>query len=363
MIDCMKNISTPYIEISQPIGTFYLGKIKASSLRGAVRITRKSENIDGQQRDASVKRIREIARYCMDPDATFPTSIILSIETSENVHCEITEGGIILDFENTFGEVIDGQHRLLGILESSYEDDFELPIVFMLNPTVEEKAYVFSIINSKQKNVNPSLIYDLFDVSEHRSPQKTVHLLARALNSRDDSPFYKRLKMLGKNSEDQQKATLSQGTFSKRILKLITKDADKDCVDIKLGNKLRLNPDLIFRETFVKDRDDIMLKILMNYFNALRNVFTSEWENPKENILWKSTGFNAMIDCLPKFYQYGLEQKSLKVEMFQGLFETFSEYLTAKQLRLTSEFFGSGEAETKRLKDLILEACFPNSTH
>ena len=353
-----KNISTPCIEITQPIGTFYLGKIKASELRGCVNISRKSENLLGQQRDLNRSRVNEIARYCKDPDATFPTSVILSVETSDTVQCSIENGCMSLDFEDIFGEVIDGQHRLLGILESSNDEEFELPIVFMLNPTVEEKAYVFSIINSKQTKVNPSLIYDLFDVSEHRSPKKTVHLLARALNSRDDSPFYNRLKMLGKNSEDQKNATLSQGTFSKRVLKLITKDADKDSIDIKLGKTLQLNPNLILRETFIKDRDDIMLKILMNYFNALRNVFTSEWENPKENILWKSTGFNAMIDCLPEFYQYGLSHRTLKIELFQGLFEKLSGFLDANKIKLTSENFGSGEAETKRLKDLILKACF-----
>lgn len=68
----------------------------------------------------------------------------------------------------------------------------------MFDLTDEEKAYVFSIINSKQTRVNPSIVYDLFSLAERRSPQKTCHEIARGINSNPDSPFYKKLKMLGK---------------------------------------------------------------------------------------------------------------------------------------------------------------------
>ena len=87
----------------------------------------------------------------------------------------------------------------------------------MFDLTEEEKAYVFSIINSKQTKVSSSLIYDLFSLSQHRSPTKTAHEIARALNRNTESPFYKRLKMLGKKIEGEDKATLSQGTFVKYL--------------------------------------------------------------------------------------------------------------------------------------------------
>ena len=354
----MKQIVTPCIEINQPIGTFYLGKVRASDLRDAVTISRKSDLTIGQQRDLDVKRVNEIAFYCLDPDATFPTSVILSVEISDNVNCSIENNIMTIDFQKTFGEVIDGQHRLYGIWSSTLENSFELPIVFMINPTIEEKAYVFSIINSKQTKVNPSLIYDLFDVSTHRSPQKTAHLIARTLNSREDSPFYHRLKMLGKNSENQKNATLSQGTFSNRILKLMTRDASKDSIAIKVGQKPLSDDSLIFREFFLKERDDIILKILLNYFNAIRKVFTKEWEQPQSYILWKSTGFNALIDSLPAIYQIALNDKNLTVKEFESLFSNVSYYLNSKQMQLTSSFFGSGESETKKLKKIIIGSCF-----
>ncbi len=85
-----------------------------------------------------------------------------------------------------------------------------------------------------------SLIYDLFSLSKSRSPQKTIHEVARTLNNLKNSAFYNRLKMLGKKSEGQDFATLSQGTFVKYTLTLISKDPESD--QIKLKNNLQLDP-------------------------------------------------------------------------------------------------------------------------
>lgn len=353
----MKEINTPVIQITQPIGTFYLGRVKASDLRDAVWIKRKSENSLGVQRDLISGRLKEIQAYCEDVDATFPTSIILSIDTSlEDVSVDITETELHLKFANYFGSVIDGQHRLKGILLSDKADEFYLPVVFMLNPTAEDEAYIFSIINSTQRKVNPSLIYDLFDVMSKRSPKKTVHDIARAFNGRENSPFYNRLKMLGKKTPDQAGATLSQGTFGKRILNLITGNADEDARLIKKDKKLSDDDIYIFRKYFINDKDDVIMKILLNCFQALRKVFYEEWDNPHNNILWKTTGFNAVVDSLPEIYKFGTSRKDLTEGFFHQIFNKFKVTLEEKGMLLTSEYFGSGESETKKMKNLILEA-------
>ncbi|MDE5757577.1 MAG: DGQHR domain-containing protein, partial [Allobaculum sp.] len=132
----MKSIKTPVISVSQPIGDFFLGKVRASELKGAVEIRRKSENREGIQRDLINDRLKEIKDYCSDVDATFPTSVILSIDTAKNgVECNIENGYLHLEFIDTFGSVIDGQHRLEGIWRSGKADLFELPVVFTINPT------------------------------------------------------------------------------------------------------------------------------------------------------------------------------------------------------------------------------------
>ena len=206
------------IEIEQPIGTFYLGKMKSETIIEHYVVHNRYLD-DGVQREASNKRINEISNYCKDPDATFPTPIIISIKSSDfkDDSIQVIEGvGVALQVSPSLGrvfEIIDGQHRIKGI-EKAWEDfkfSCDMVVVFMLDLTEEEKAYVFSTINSNQAKVNKSLIYDLFDLSTKRSPFKTSHYIARMMNKEYNSPFYHRLKMLGKKQVDG--ATLSQGTF------------------------------------------------------------------------------------------------------------------------------------------------------
>ena len=227
----------------------------------------------------------------------------------------------------------------------------------MFDLTLEEKAYIFSTINSNQKKVDPSLIYDLFAVAKTRSPQKTVHELARVMNNTVTSPFYNRLKMLGKKTSTQEMATLSQGTFAKSILQLITRDPEEDARLIK--REMALNEDVRcpFRDYFIDDRDDVIAKILINCFTALKNVFRNEWDYPHKNILWKTTGFRAVIYALPSIIRKGHREKVLTQQFFEVCFMAFKRKLNEMNKSLTSEDYPSGgEQNQKKLAGLIVEA-------
>lgn len=227
----------------------------------------------------------------------------------------------------------------------------------MFDLTIAEQAYVFSTINSNQRKVDPSLIYDLFDVSVYRSPYKTVHEIARVMNSSVSSPFYNRLKMLGKRTSNQEKATLSQGTFAKSVLMLISKKPDEDTRNLKLNKKLADDPRLPLRFLFIEEKDDILVKILSNCFNALKEVFPAEWETPTSNILWKSTGFRAVIYALSSLCRKGLREHVLTKDFFIKCFEAFKEVLSKEQLTLTSKSFpGGGEQNQKKLANILIQS-------
>lgn len=347
----------PFIKIEQPIGTFYISKMRADILNNLVEVKSRFEDKEsGIQREESQSRINDIADYCSDPDATFPTPIIISINS--HIKIEIENDYFIIDEEDSYciGEVIDGQHRLRGIAKSGYANRFELPIIFMFNLIEEEKAYVFSIINSKQTKVSMSLIYDLFALSRHRSPQKTAHEIARSFNKMEISPFYNRLKMLGKKEQDQNLAILSQGTFVQQIIKLISKTPDADSISIKKGDTLKDDPSLPLRAYFINKEDQYILKILLNLFIALKDVFIEEWENPKDNILWKTTGFAAIVGAFNDMYRLGDENNDLSTEHFYKCFELFRQFLIDKEFKLTSEFFPSNAQQQSRLKSMIIES-------
>lgn len=351
----MKELS--YIKVTQPIGTFYITSMKASTLAKIAIVERRDENPNAVQREQSAKRIKEIAKYCGDSDATFPTPIIIAV--NENADIELGEHTLKFEGNKIIGEVIDGQHRLEGIKASNNINDFELPVVLMFNLYPEEKAYVFSIINSKQTRVNMSLIYDLFALSTKRSPYKTCHETARALNKEPESPLHNRLKMLGKKAEGQELASLSQGTFIKYMLELISKKPDDDTRNLKNEIALERDERCVLRDYFIKEKDEIIYKILLNLYSGVREAFSVEWDNPDEYIISKPIGFGAVIKAFPVIYKKGISENKLSQEFFKDVFESFKLSIEQQNIQLTSEHFGSNEQARTKLSKLIIESINP----
>lgn len=342
-----------FLDFEQPIGYFFMTVLPAEFV---VKIMTVKERKDGGvQRDDSRKRITEITRYCDDPDATFPTPIILSV-SSDDVSFSDDRYVEFIDKEK-YAEVLDGQHRIKGLKESNKISEFSLPIVFVINATEEQKAYIFSIINSKQTRVSPSLIFDLFDIVESRGPQKTCHEIARILNSNSNSPFFNRLKMLGKGGSIY--ASLSQGTFVKRLLQLITKSPDDLVIRIKNKSVLEVE-DVPFSKYFIEDKDEVILKIIVNIFGAVKKVFPDEWDNPKEFILSKAIGYSAIMLAYPRIHELGLKRRDFSEDFFISVFNSFKANLDKKDLRLISENFNASEASVRSLAKLI-EDSIPKS--
>lgn len=345
------------IEIEQPIGTFYLGKMNSNTIiQHYVVNDRYSKN--GVQREVSKKRVSEIANYCKDPDAAFPTPIIISVKTSdfqqdsEIGSIEVGEGdGIVMQVSPSLGkifEIIDGQHRIQGIEKAQNDFNFscDMVVVFMLDLTEEEKAYVFSTINSNQAKVNKSLIYDLFDLSTKRSPFKTSHYIARMMNKEYNSPFYHRLKMLGKKQTDE--ATLSQGTFVNGMLKLISKNPQEDMIAIKNGEPLKDDPRYPLRKFFIDENDSKIFKIITDYFSAISSVFNEEW-NSNDYILTKTTGYLGLIMLFPKLYEFSKQDSLPMYVFFEKSFKKIQDGLLKDDKKLTSDYYVSGVKGQKQL--------------
>jgi len=154
------------------------------------------ESEGGIQREPSPRRIREIAEYAGTVDAAFPTAVLIAINSDD---CDVNKNSISIA-GNKVADIVDGQHRVLGLMQSAESADFVIPVVIMIDATEEQKALIFATINGKQTKVPASLIYDLFAVTKTRSPYKTSHEIARAINSTPTSAWFRRLKMLGKKT-------------------------------------------------------------------------------------------------------------------------------------------------------------------
>ena len=345
----MKNIIL--IEVEQPIGTFYLGKISVSDLKQFAKISRRNLRNEGHQRILKPSKVKDIAYYCKDPDAAFPTPIIISIKTDiQLTKVQDSVFSFVYNEKDIEAEIIDGQHRFEGIIDSG-QLEIEVPIAIMFNLNDSQKAYIFSTINNNQAKVDKSLIYDLFGVQPHRSPYKTCHEIARILNEREDSPLCGRIKMLEKRQSKEE--SLSQGTLVTHLLKLITTSPNADTVDSKNDEEIKGNQNLPFREFYKNNKDEIIVKILLNFFNAARRVFLQEWNNPDKYILTKTTGYSGLVKALKTIIQKGKDSGDLTESFFEGIFLRFKKLLDDSNLELTSEHFPPGATTETKISEML----------
>jgi DGQHR domain-containing protein len=316
----MEIIDKQYIDIKcleaqQPIGLMYIGVIDSEDLEKITvadvrRLREGTENREvedyiGIQRKLDSRREKIIGKYVNLVDATFPNSIIISI-SSEHAEFIKNEGVLRLEYKDDIAKVLDGQHRIAGFHNyTGKRGTFELIVTIYVDMELEDQAIVFATINKEQKSVNNSLVTDLFAFAESRSPQKTGHNIARALNKKEGSPFFDKIKILGTAVSSNE--TITQSTFVDSILKYITRDkqSDRDFYrrNKKEENKKRPHIDkkesqrLFLRNIFIDDTSDIKIaQILWNYFYAVQQKWPTAWNIPaNNNILNKSTGFIALM--------------------------------------------------------------------
>ena len=227
--------------------------------------------------------------------------------------------------------------------------------MFLLNATEEQKAIVFATINGKQTKVPASIIYDLFGVTKTRSPQKTAHEIARALNRSSVSPWYKRLKMLGRKTPGSIES-LSQGTFIKFLLPCISKNPDIDRDKLKDNQEPDPQDECVFNEYFRKNQDSTILKILINVFTAARNTWPQGWEDAVSYTLTKTNGFTGIMKALPKMVSQGKAMQDLSSEYFEKIFQQVGEKMIQNNMQFTVEHFAPSSVGENKFRDMIHEA-------
>lgn len=312
-----QKIEVQCLEVTQPIGTFYIGVMKHEDL---VKISyadirrlevgdekREVEVYSGIQRELSKNRVKELGKYVNLVDATFPSSVILHIK-EEDVEYDSDSKLMKLPFRDNVAKVLDGQHRIAGLEDfEGKSDNFDVNVTIFIEMELEDQAIVFATINKTQTKVNKSLVADLFAFAKNRSPQKTAHNIVRALNQKEGSPFKDKIKILG-TADDKEKETITQSTFSEKIIDLISKDPMDDRNTYKKGKtpdkfsgkELERRP---LRNIFIDEKDADIAKILWNFFDAVQDKWpNSWWKVEREKVLNKSTGFIALMRFFKDIY-------------------------------------------------------------
>lgn len=306
-----ESISFKCIEVSQPLGTFYIGCIDykdlidisyADVLRIERHEKREVERYLGVERPLSPRRVVILAKYVETIDATFPTSIIITVSSNDAEYDEKT-GIMRIRRGEDIAKIIDGQHRIAGLKEYS-GGTFQLNVTIFVDMDLEDQGMVFAVINLEQTKVNKSIVYSLYEYARARSPQKTCHNIAKLLNNKENSPFKDKIKILG-IATGRASETLTQGTFVDWLLPLMSREPmiDRD----KLKRNIDINKvtgseerKMTFRNMFIDERDAEIAKVIWNYFSAVENRWFDVWYHARVgNILNRTTGFGALMKFLP----------------------------------------------------------------
>lgn len=370
------------------------------------------------QREIELPRVNRIADFLIDdPEATFPTNIVLHIpkeaiqaqtEHKNFVEIELKQT-VFEELQKEKGDVyitiIDGQHRIKGIevalerikkeidvlaqtLRSSKDNNelqnklisksqrlrdlknIELVVSFFIDKTIEYQAMIFSTINRTQKRVSQSLVYDLFGLDAEDTPQKTAIQIIITLNGHKKSPFYNRIKFYGGDYSSENSPPLSQAAMAKSIVNLISESLRESERDRHKQRKELLkksagsNRFLPFRKYYANDQDHVISDIMFYYFSAVRSVFIdvstkiSHWDllegNSKpKNILQTTVGYDTLLKILVDLLE------TLHVTDFTE--QVFLQYLdVCKHLKVTDTVRYSFNNRGKRILYLDMSlAIFP----
>ncbi|SFW76118.1 DGQHR domain-containing protein [Sinomicrobium oceani] len=362
-----QKIEIKCLEVKQPIGTYYIGVIGHEDL---VKISyadirrlevgdekREVEIYSGIQRELSKNRVKEISKYVNLIDATFPSSVILHINEKDVEYNNETKI-MYLPFRDNVAKVLDGQHRIAGL--ENYEgtkDGFDVNVTIFIEMELEDQAIVFATINKTQTKVNKSLVADLFAFAKFRSPQKTCHNIVRALNQKEGSPFKDKIKILG-TADDKEKETITQATFSEKLMQFLSKDPMDDRNTYKKGKipekytgiELERRP---LRNLFIEENDADIAKIIWEYFDAVQEKWPNAWwEVKREMILNKSTGFLAFMRFFKDAYVKKGEIGSIvSKDYYKSLFDK----TTLKEKDFNRDNFLPGSGGQSKLYNQLVE--------
>ncbi|MBA0312233.1 DGQHR domain-containing protein [Stenotrophomonas sp. GD03701] len=315
-------IRVPAIRVEQPIGEFFSGVMRVEDLlrissADMRTIEKELDRYVGIQRKLDPGRVAEIAKFVDSKDATFPTSVVLSVPGGHAYFDELKKELVLTakhSEDETFidladlAKILDGQHRVEGLREAGRKR-FDVPVSIFVDADIADQAYVFATVNLAQTKVNKSLVYDLFDYAKARSPQKTCHEIAVALDSFQAGPMYQMIKRLGTATPGRPpgRETLAQATFVGALLPMLSEDPEEDRYELAKGRKVKAEQERYlktpFRFLWVAERDTTIAQILVNFFAAVAERWNDGWTTRAAgHVLPRTNGFRALMRLLQVLY-------------------------------------------------------------
>lgn len=257
-------------------------------------VRRQDDENGAVQRILNQSRISSIKNFALQ-NGIFPASIVLNwinepLERNENT-LEIPETGRI-------AQIIDGQHRIAGIRAAIEEnpdmENLPLPVAIYENLNTTECANIFLSINTEQRPVPRSLVFDLYGIANEELIDPSAYRardIAMALNA-EDAPYNELIKL---PNSPRQKGGIALSTAVSAIKPLVEQ---KGLFDQVGASSL-----------------ETQTTIITNFFDVLSEKYMDKWQD-KNNAFIYAAGFVGAIDFLKlKLIPYCTSKKSFKKEL------------------------------------------------
>lgn len=331
--------TVPCLHVKQEKHSFFLTKLDAKTvtLLSYAAVRGQSPEEGAVQRVLNTSRIVNIKRFVMN-GGNFPNAFVLNwVNTDQPL--EFTPTDIAIPMVEQSAQIIDGQHRIAGIREAIQEDDrwskLEVPVVFYAGLGTQECADIFLSINTEQKPVPRSLVFDLYGVASAEIIDQAAERardIVIFLNEDEDSPYRGQIKLPGAPT---RRGGIALSTAVSAIKPLVEERGDFERIGVRELNMQK--------------------QIIMNLFTALSEKYGAKWWE-KENAFMYAAGFTGAINFLQlKLFPYCNQRTSFSSK-------TIGDSLNMPENRLIEQAdlksLGGSEA-TKRVYERLTEQFRP----
>lgn len=270
----------PAIQVHQGEREFFLTVLTAKQLASIsyVAIRGQSDEEGAVQRIFNRDRLSSLRRYALQ-GGSYPSSIVLN--WTGKTHPKFDDGLLTVLLEPRSAQIIDGQHRVEGLREAIVESvdigDTQIPVSIYVGLDTKACADLFLSINTEQKQVPRSLVFDLYGVaSESVVDPAAVRArdIAMHLNEDCGSPYFENIKM---PNQPIRKGGIALSTAVAALKPLVEAKGIFEQID---ASEL-----------------EVQKKIVMNYFLALRRRYGERWPE-RTNAFMFAAGFTGAVDFL-----------------------------------------------------------------
>lgn len=276
------------VVVEQNDRKFFLTRLSARDLvqisYASVRNRDKEEG--AVQRLLNPRRIDSLKDFTLK-GGDYPNCIILNW-VDDNLKLKVQKGTITVPIGDRVAQIIDGQHRVAGIRAAikvkAAIGKMELPVAFYQNLNTQECADIFLSINTEQKPVQRSLVFDLYNVaSAHVVDPAAVRArdIAATLDDTKGSPFEGLIRSPNVDVPRNRGKGNKNGT-------------GVDLSTVVTSLKPLVEEKGIFDQVGVTELE-MQTSALMNFFTVLKTWYGTFWLD-KDNVFLSAAGFAGAMD-------------------------------------------------------------------